>query len=371
MRTGFNKRVNLALCLLLLTLVLHGQDWQLVWSDEFDGDALDMARWSYMTGDGSEYGIPGWGNNEEQYYLEQNVVVDDTVLRIFAKQQMMGGKSYTSGRIRTIDKGDWIYCRAEFRAKMPVGKGLWAAIWMLPTDSEYGGWAASGEIDIMEYLGDDTRTVHGTLHFGGEWPENASKGTAYGLPSGDFSEEFHDFALEWEEGEMRWYVDDKLYQTQGQGDWWSYGAQFPAPFNRRFHLLINLAVGGNWPGSPDVSTMFPQELVLDYVRIYQRGGTGTGGAPVTDAGAYALEQNFPNPSRSRTHITYTTQAAEHVHLEVFDPLGRKIRTLVDGVQLPGTHMVEMERGSLPPGIYTYRLRAGMYTGYRQMVFLRL
>jgi beta-glucanase (GH16 family) len=146
-----SSRINLILFLILglMAAPVCAQNWQLVWQDEFEGESLDMEKWSYQTGTGSEYGLTDWGNNELQYYREENVTLSDGMLHVTAKRESYRGKSYTSGRIRTVDKGDWTYCRIEFRAKMPLGKGLWAAVWMLPTDEEYGGWAASGELDIM------------------------------------------------------------------------------------------------------------------------------------------------------------------------------------------------------------------------------
>ncbi|TFH04613.1 MAG: glycoside hydrolase family 16 protein, partial [Spirochaetales bacterium] len=154
------------------------------------------------------------------------------------------------------------------RARLPEGQGIWPAIWMLPTDSEYGGWAASGEIDIMELVGHIPGRVHGTLHFGGEWPNNTSIGDSFKLTGGRrFSEEFHVFTLIWEPGVFRWYVDGEHYQTRKF--WRTSGHDFPAPFDRRFHLLLNVAVGGNWPGTPNETTVFPQEMVVDYVRVYQ------------------------------------------------------------------------------------------------------
>jgi beta-glucanase (GH16 family) len=350
------------------TMTVWGQKWELVWSDEFDGESLDMANWSYQTGTGSEYGLTNWGNNELQYYREENVVVGDSVLTIIAKEEDYGGKSYTSGRIRTVGKGDWTYCRIEFRAKMPLGQGLWAAIWMMPTDSEYGGWAASGEIDIMEYLGHEPMMVHGTLHFGGQWPYNVKNGESFTSDSGSFAEAFHDFVFEWEEGIMRWYVDDMRFQAQAHGDWWTEGQEFPAPFDKRFHLLFNLAVGGNWPKPPDETTEFPQELVVDYVRIYQKQEpNGLGNIP--GKAEFLLGQNVPNPVMSHTTITYSIPAQQHVILEVFDPLGRRVQTLVDGIRTAGTHQVALDAADLPPGIYTYRIQAGSYSGYRQMILL--
>jgi beta-glucanase (GH16 family) len=169
--------------------------------------------------------------------------------------------------LRTKNKGDWKYGRFETRAQLPYGKGLWPAIWMLPTDHIYGEGTASGEIDIMELLGHEPNKVYGTLHYGAEEPNNISSGDSYTLPTGDFSDDFHVFALEWEPTEIRWYVDDTLYQTQDK--WYTTNALYPAPFDQRFHLLLNVAVGGSWPGSPDATTVFPQTMTVEYVRVFK------------------------------------------------------------------------------------------------------
>ncbi len=356
----------LLICFTFFAMTLWAQNWDLVWSDEFDGEQLDLTKWSYQTGTGASEGLNDWGNNEEQYYREENVVVVDGMLHIIAKEESFGGKDYTSGRIRTRDKGDWTYGRFEIRAKMPIGQGLWAASWLLSTDSEFGGWAASGEIDMVEYLGHEAEKVHGTLHFGGQWPSNAQKGKSYSLTSGSYQEEFHDFAMEWTEGKIRWYVDEKLYQVQTDADWWSSGGAAPAPFNKRFHYLFNLAVGGNWPGSPDANTQFPQELVIDYLRVYELNTT----AIEPDASievTYSLEQNFPNPFGQKTTISFSISTPDLVTLEVFDARGRKVKTLVDGVLEAGRHHAELDGELLPPGLYSYRLKAGSFSGYRQMV----
>jgi len=139
----------LIMSLLLMVTSVSGQNWQLVWSDEFDGDTLDGTKWSYQIGTGSQYGLEGWGNNELQYYRPENVTVANGMLTITSIKENYEGMKYTSGRIRTFKKGGWTYGRFEFRAKMPEGRGLWAAIWMLSTYESYGSWAASGEIDIM------------------------------------------------------------------------------------------------------------------------------------------------------------------------------------------------------------------------------
>lgn len=242
--------------------------WSLVWQDEFDGAALDASKWSVQTGDGCAVDLCGWGNNELQWYQGANAVVDGGLLTITARRESAGGRAYTSARLRTVGKGDWTYGRVDVRARLPIGQGLWPAVWMLPTDEAYGTWAASGEIDIVELVGHEPNRVHGTLHYGGPFPANENSGAAYTLPSGTFADAFHVFSLEWEEGEIRWYVDGRRYQTQRQ--WNSTGGSFPAPFDRRFHLVVNVAVGGNWPGNPDATTVFPQTMDVDWIRVYQR-----------------------------------------------------------------------------------------------------
>lgn len=244
---------------------------ELVWSDEFDGEELDTwSKWSYQIGDGSSEGLPsGWGNSELQWYTDQNATVADGFLTITARREsVQPGFPYTSSRIRTKYKGEWTYGRMEMRAKFPVGKGFWPAFWMLPSDpTVYGTWAASGEIDIVEYIGSEPATIFGTIHYGGAWPNNKSSGAEYTLPSGTFADDFHVFAIEWEANEIRWYVDDVHYATQTQ--WNSTGGPYPAPFDVDFHFLLNLAVGGYLPGSPSSETRFPAAYVIDYVRVYK------------------------------------------------------------------------------------------------------
>ena len=242
--------------------------WNLVWSDEFNGANIDLTKWEH------EVNGEGGGNNELQYYTDRDVnsFVEDGKLVIRALKETYTGpdgtRDYTSARLRTKYKGDWKYGRFEISAKLPIGQGLWPAIWMLPTDWIYGGWAASGEIDIMELLGQDPVRVYGTLHYGGEWPNNTQSGNSYVLTNGSFTSTFHVFTLEWEENKFRWYVDGILYQTQSS--WYSANGDYPAPFDQRFHLLLNVAVGGNWPGNPDNTTTLPQSMIVDYVRVYKK-----------------------------------------------------------------------------------------------------
>ncbi len=245
----------------------------LVWSDEFDGTEVDTSKWTFQLGDGAEVGLPGgWGNNELQYYQPDNASVADGLLTITAREESVGGLNYTSTRMRSLGKGDWTFGRFEMRAKMPIGQGLWPAFWMLSSDTSiYGPWAASGEMDIMEYIGSEPDKIFGTIHYGASFPGNIFSSTDYVLPpgTGTFNDGFYTFAMEWKFGEIVWYIDGLEYARRGAGDWFSTGGPFPAPFDVDFHLLLNLAVGGNLPGPPDATTVFPQEFVVDYVRVYQ------------------------------------------------------------------------------------------------------
>lgn len=240
--------------------------WQLMWQDEFEGQQLDASKWEM------EVNAKGGGNNELQYYVTNNVRVQDGFLFIEARKEVHTGpegtRAYTSSRINTKNRGDWQYGRFEVRAKFPQGRGFWPAIWLLPTEDVYGGWPHSGEIDIAEVIGHEPDQVVGTLHFTDRKRRPAHQGTNYTLATGSFADDFHLFTFEWEPKVMRWYVDRQLYQTQTR---WPSGTNvFPAPFDQRFHLILNLAVGGNWPGNPGTNTVFPQAMVVDYVRVYQK-----------------------------------------------------------------------------------------------------
>ncbi len=340
---SYTKSVlQLFMCVLLTGVFIgntQAQDWQLVWSDEFDGDELDESKWSYQYGTGASEGLTGWGNNELQYYTdrEDNIFVQNGNLHIVAREESYGGKNYTSARIRTIDNGDWRYGRFEIRAKMPIGQGIWPAIWMMPTDDVYGGWAASGEIDIMEYLGHEPDQVHGTLHYGGGWPDNVYSGDSYQLDEGTFSDDFHTFTLEWENGEMRWYVDGEHYQTQNH--WYTQGHDFPAPFDQRFHMIMNVAVGGDWPGNPDHTTEFPQEMVIDYVRVYQDAD-----APARVSLPMTFEDEFLNWEEAFTNFDGgDVSVVDNPYPDELNGSGRVGKMIKDGGEFWGGAWFELDR----------------------------
>ncbi|MBX3252538.1 MAG: glycoside hydrolase family 16 protein [Chitinophagaceae bacterium] len=236
---------------------------KLVWSDEFNYTGLpDSTKWSYDTGG------DGWGNNEKQFYTEkrtQNAHVENGILTITAMKEDFQGAGYTSARLVSKNKGEWKYGRMEIRAKLPKGRGVWPAIWMLPTYSDHGDWPASGEIDIMEHVGYLPDSVFATVHTGAY---NHTIGTQKGTQTfrTDLSEAFHVYKLDWNENEIKIFIDDELYFTFSNEkktfrEW---------PFDQKFHLLLNVAVGGNWGGSRGIDdSIFPQAMQVDWVRVYQ------------------------------------------------------------------------------------------------------
>ncbi|MCD1261300.1 carbohydrate binding domain-containing protein [Paenibacillus athensensis] len=250
--------------------------WQLSFSDEFDGTGSpDSNKWTYDIGTGSG----GWGNNELEYYTDRtdNAKQENGELVITARKESYGGMGYTSARLKTMGKHAQKYGKIEVRAKTPEGSGMWPAIWMLPEDNDYGTWASSGEIDIMENKGRLPHEVYGTIHYGEQYPGNTYTGKAYQFPNNGTVADYHVYSLEWEPGEMRWYVDGQLYQTQN--DWYSKSLNqpanntYPAPFDKPFHLILNLALGGNFDGGiVPADSLFPNTMNVDYVRIYDMVG---------------------------------------------------------------------------------------------------
>ncbi len=275
--------------------------WTLLWRDEFDGPALDRSKWDLDIGNGffdyrGHQWVPGWGNEELQYYTDSaaNIQVADSLLTIRAVKESLHGCGYTSARIKSRRRDgaplfNKLYGRFEFRAKVPWGKGLWPALWLLPQDDRYGGWAASGEIDVMEIAGEKPHEVLNSIHYGSTYPKRTLHTHVHTLPDDSTVADWHVYAVEWEPGEIRFFVDE--VHTSTENFWWSCSQTadgqglearratdlnpWPAPFDQPFYLVMNVAVGGNFPGVPNADTRFPAELVVDYVRVYDKlGGYG-------------------------------------------------------------------------------------------------
>ena len=246
--------------------------YSLVWSDEFDGSSLNTANWTPDIGTGCP-SLCGWGNNELEYYRSQNVTVTGGNLVLTARAESYGGASFTSGKVTTRGKRSFLYGRVEMRAKLPTGGGMWPAFWMMPQDDVYGGWAASGEIDIMDSA-NGTTSVGGALHYGGTWPDNTSTSSSYSLGGANFADAFHVYAVEWEPDAIRWYVDGMLFMTRVSSQWYSSGApgNARAPFDQAFYIILNAAVGGYYTGCTSydcITADLPQEYLIDYVRVYE------------------------------------------------------------------------------------------------------
>ena len=298
------------------TTPLTPKGWELAWSDEFDGGALDAAKWNIQTGDGTAEGIPGWGNSELQSYRAGNVTVAGGNLIITARPESVDGRHYTSGRINTAGKLYTRYGRIEASIHVPGGQGLWSAFWLLPTDSPYGSWAAGGEIDIMEVFSRDPNPfTQGVVHYGMAWPLNTFAYMRYS--DFDPADGFHTYALEWDEEEIRWFVDGNHFQTITRSTYWTYykdpetnahvSGPDSAPFDQPFHLLLNLAVGGNLPGDP-VPEAFPAELRVDYVRVYEcniDADIGVGCAGFTDVTDPAVTPSLPDNVYRAVYDLYT------------------------------------------------------------------
>ena len=302
-------------------------DWRMVWNDEFDSTSIDTNKWNF------ELNCAGGGNNEKQCYTdsEENAFIKDGVLNIVALPAEEGAeKPYTSARLNTRYNADFTYGRFEMRAKLPSGQGSWPAFWMMPTDEEYGTWPRSGEIDILEAVnlktvaedGTVEANIHGTLHYGREWPNNSSSGKAYTFPEGmNPADDFHTYAIEWQEGEIRWYVDGYLYATQRRSEvrynskdepvglkhkgWFAeYFEQGSgeltthwdnAPFDKDFYLILNNAVGGDWPenvnnlGVDAAAFAEGQSFEIDYVRVYECASN-----PTTGKGCETVRPGYDN-----------------------------------------------------------------------------
>jgi hypothetical protein len=236
--------------------------YNLIWADEFDGASLDLNSWTFETGTGNN----GWGNNELQYYREDNTSIVNGHLVITAKQQQFGGRQYTSSRIITKGKKNFKFGRIDIRAALPEGQGLWPALWMLGSNIDAVSWPACGEIDIMELTGNLPNRVLGTVHYGANVSQHQFISQSKYLTGNDnFQDEFHVFSINWVADKIEFLVDDEVYHTITPAN--LNGAAYP--FNKPFFFIFNVAVGGNLPGSPDGSTAFPQRMIVDYVRVFQ------------------------------------------------------------------------------------------------------
>jgi beta-glucanase (GH16 family) len=362
-----NIRVKYLAAILSFTcIVVNGQSWNLVWSDEFDSTVISTSNWTF------EYGNSGWGNNELEYYTgrEENAKVANGNLMIIAKKESYGGSSYTSARMKSQGLQSFTYGKIEASIKLPSGKGLWPAFWMLGDNITFVGWPKCGEIDIMEHINNNT-SVNGTLH----WDNNGhvSSGGAY---SGINVGRFHTYSVEWSPQVINFFVDGSKYWNVSINNNINNTGAFQLPF----FILLNLAVGGNWPGSPDNTTTFPDTMFVDYVRVYQLATDVEGNNTKELPAKFSLYQNYPNPFNPSTVIKFSVPSFEKqntipVRLRVYDSLGQEVATLVDEEKAPGNYEVKFPAGDgmnngLTSGVYFYTLSTNGFFQTKKMLLMK-
>ena len=347
----------LLLLILFYCVQAKAQYTNLVWSDEFDGTSINKTNWVFETG-GS-----GWGNNELEYYTNRpvNANIENGNLQIIAKKETYGGKSYTSARMKTQGLQNFTYGKIEARIKAPVGQGIWPAFWMLGKNiNDTGwGWPKCGEIDILEHI-NNSKDLNGTLH----WDNNGH--AQYGLTTPCDVTKFHVYGMEWDDKAIKLFLDGKKYLEMSIANNVSSTDEFHLPF----FILLNLAVGGDWPKSPDATTIFPDTLLVDYVRVYQLA-TGTGSIENgQNADQLALNQNYPNPFNLSTTISFNLPSKAPVSLVVLNANGQEVAS-IESKELPaGDYTREWNASGFPSGIYYYRLQAGTFTETKKLILLK-
>ena len=259
--------------------------WTLVWSDEFDGASINSQNWTFDLGGG------GWGNNELEYYTDrpENARIENGSLVIEARAERYRNRAYTSARLKTQGRRAWTYGRVEARIRLPQGQGIWPAFWMLGDDITTIGWPNCGEVDIMENIGREPNFVHGTVH--GPGYSGADSVGGFLDAQTPLANGYHLYAVEWSPDRIEWYLDDATYFDVVPGD-------LPGPwvFDHPFFLILNVAVGGYWPGNPDGTTVFPQKMLVDYVRVYQSDSAPPPPGTTMHVAAFAMTANATGPN---------------------------------------------------------------------------
>ena len=292
------KKTLTFLILVLFQMTTYGQNWQLVWEDDFNGSTLDQNNWVHDIGTGSQYGLFGWGNQEKQYYQPQNTTLDNGIAKIEVKEESNGivdswGNSsfYSSSKITTKGKFDFRFGKVEARIKSIDGQGFWPAFWMLPTN---GSWPCDGEIDIMEQWGNNylTNSTSGAAHIG-TCPYSASthfyQTENIYISTGSYADNFHTYSVIWKEDNITWYVDEIELFSLNPSSYWSIPSQSAWPFNsNQWYIMINLAIT---QAGPDANTVFPNQMEIDYVRVYQENTTNV--ADIDKISKYVV---YPNPA---------------------------------------------------------------------------
>lgn len=356
-----NYKISLRLLILFVVSFYfssYAQTWNLVWSDEFDGPTINQSNWTFEIGNNN-----GWGNNELEYYTGrlENAKIEDGKLVITAREESYGGKNYTSARMKTQGKKSFLYGRIEAYIKIPFGQGSWPAFWTLGENISSLGWPKCGEIDIMEHV-NTASVVNGTAH----WANSSGAHVSEGKTTTFDISQYHLYAIEWSPTQIKWYVDYKPYFTFNIEN----NINSTEEFQKSQFIILNLAIGGNWPGNPNGTMQFPIMMYVDYVRVYEAAVDIEKKDEIPQG--FNLKQNYPNPFNPETTIAYQVPNESQVNLKLYDSLGREVATLVNEIKQPGNYYYQFSAldPNLPNGIYFYQLTAGSFTETKKMVVLK-
>ena len=316
--------------------------WMLQWSDEFNGTSLDGSKWQLELNEG-DHGMSAYTSRP------QNLYVSDGCLVIQAQKENYSGKPYTSSQISSRNKGHWKYGRFDIRAKLPYGKGMWPAIWMMPNNPAYGGWPRSGEIDIMENLGDNTQLLIATLHYG--TTNQMSQGTYTTPADQSLSDTFHVYTMIWDTNSFAFYLDS-THNYWNCDEWSPNNVAYPKPFDQSFFMMFDLAVGGSWGGPPDNSTVFPQKMLVDWIRVYKRQHPAAikRHTEISGPGNYSL-------TISGKWIELDLKTGAPVSLNLYDLSGREVARITNGTRVDGRIRCTFP-ANLTRGFYIWRLAVG-------------
>jgi beta-glucanase (GH16 family) len=319
------------LSILFLSNNIHAQTWNLVWADSFSNNTINAANWRFEIGNNN-----GWGNNELEYYTDrpENAIVQNGNLNIIARQEAYQGFDYTSARMISKDLQSWTYGKIEARIKMNQTQGLWPAFWMLGNNISTVSWPECGEIDIMEHINNDTK-IHGTMH----WNNNGH--AYYGGSTNCNVTQYHLYSIEWNVDSIKWLLDNTIYHTALIKN----NVNKTNAFHKPFFLILNMAVGGNWPGSPVANSIFPDTMQVDYINVFQKG--------IATNIIERTSSNFnlyPNPTTLTLHLNYAIN--KNAHLAIYDVRGTQ---LINETLWPMQTDYSIDVSAWQPGIYFYKI----------------
>jgi beta-glucanase (GH16 family) len=325
------KKTATLLLILLHFYTVNAQNWGLVWSDEFNGTSIDAANWKFETGGG------GWGNNELEYYTNrpENAVINNGNLLIIARKESFSGSGYTSARMKTQGLKYWTYGKIEARIKLPATQGVWPAFWTLGESITTDSWPKCGEIDIMEHI-NKAPAINGTIH----WDNNGH--AQYGGDTLCDVLKYHVYGIEWDSKAIKWTLDGKKYKEANIAN----GINGTSEFHKPFFLLLNMAVGGSWPGNPDGTSVFPDTMFIDYVRVYQ---VATG---FSENLATAFSASiFPNPTDGNSELLLNAPENGVYTIKIMNDCGQLVAEELATAVKDQTAYMNLDMEQLPTGLY--------------------